>query len=149
MLLERKWDMTHKLIYFLSQSHIRSTIAEAWAKKLSIKNVTFISGSWKKEQKTPFINDALHEYALSPPESLSFPPTNALLQDADLIVTIYDSTHELAPSFPQKWRNKVIYWDIEDPEQQEGISFKWACYQEVCDRIALSVKNLEQDLIEA
>ncbi|WP_163654458.1 low molecular weight phosphatase family protein [Listeria sp. PSOL-1] len=141
--------MTHKLIYFLSQSRSRSMIAEAWAKKLSLGDVTFISGSWLNAKKTPFADDALQEFSIDPPASLSFPPSNELLRDVDLIITIYDSTHELAPGFPDAMMEKVSYWDIEDPEQEKEPSSRWASYQKVCDHIALSVKNLEQHLIEA
>ncbi|MGJ0376220.1 low molecular weight phosphatase family protein, partial [Listeria monocytogenes] len=46
-------------------------------------------------------------------------------------------------------QEKIIYWDIDDPEQEIALPQKWASYQEVCDNIALSVKNLEHVLIEA
>ncbi|MBC1969502.1 low molecular weight phosphatase family protein [Listeria marthii] len=141
--------MTQKLIYFLSQTHIRSAIAEAWAKRLSLSNVKFISGSWHKSKATPFIAEALNEFAIEPPESLSYSPSSELLADADLIVTIYDSAHETAPNFPANIQDKIIYWDIDDPEQEIALPKKWASYQEVCDNIALSVKNLEHVLIEA
>ncbi|EAD8370389.1 low molecular weight phosphatase family protein [Listeria monocytogenes] len=141
--------MTQKLIYFLSQTHIRSAIAEAWAKRLSLSNVKFISGSWHKSKSTPFIAEALNEFAIEPPGSLSYSPSSELLADADLIVTIYDSAHETAPKFPANIQEKIIYWDIDDPEQEIALPKKWASYQEVCDNIALSVKNLEHVLIEA
>nr|WP_241432887.1 hypothetical protein [Listeria fleischmannii] len=61
--------MAHKLIYFLSQSHIRSSIAHAWAKKLPLRDVTFISGSWSKARDTNFVNDVLHEFSMEAPNS--------------------------------------------------------------------------------
>lgn len=146
---ERIWNMTQKLIYFLSQTHIRSAIAEAWARRLSVSNVKFISGSWLKSKATPFIAEALNEFAIEAPKSLSYSPSSKLLADADLIVTIYDSAHEIAPNFPTDIQEKIIYWDIDDPEQELALPQKWASYQEVCDNIALSVKNLEHVLIEA
>ncbi|WP_088809347.1 MULTISPECIES: hypothetical protein [Listeria] len=140
--------MTHKLIYFLSQSHIRSSIALAWAKKLPLRDVTFISGSWSKARETSFVNDVLHEFSMEAPNSFSYTPSQKLLEDADLIVTIYDSTNELAPNFPDAFNKKIVYWDIEDPEHINELPAKWAHYQEVCDTIALSVKQLKKAFIE-
>ncbi|KMT58384.1 hypothetical protein X560_2210 [Listeria fleischmannii 1991] len=140
--------MAHKLIYFLSQSHIRSSIAHAWAKKLPLRDVTFISGSWSKARDTNFVNDVLHEFSMEAPNSFSYTPSQKLLEDADLIVTIYDSTHEIAPHFPDTFNKKVVYWDIEDPECISELPTKWAHYQEVCDIIALSVKQLKKAFIE-
>lgn len=139
----------HKLIYFISQTHIRSAIAEAWAKKLHLVNYTFISGSWQKTALTSLTIKALHEFAMEPPAHITFMPNHDLLKTADLIVTIYDSNYELAPSFPQEMQGKVIYWDIDDPEKQKEQLSKWVGYQEVCDTIALSVKGLECDLMDA
>ncbi|EUJ33615.1 arsenate reductase [Listeria floridensis FSL S10-1187] len=136
--------MPNKLIYFLSQSHIRSSIAEAWAKKLQLSGVTFISGSWLKARETHFVSDALHEFAIEPPNSLSHVPSQKLLDKADLIVTIYDSAYELAPRFPNSLDYKVIYWDIKDPEHASELGTKWAVYQEACDQIALAVKQLKK-----
>ncbi|MBC1921393.1 low molecular weight phosphatase family protein [Listeria grayi] len=139
----------HKLIYFISQTHIRSAIAEAWAKKLPLVNFTFISGSWRKTAVTSLAKKALHEYAMEPPTHISFVPNRELLINADLIVTIYDSEYEIAPNFPEDLQDKVIYWDIDDPERRQELLNKWVSYQEVCDDIALSVKNLEFDLMDA
>ncbi|AQY51901.1 arsenate reductase [Listeria weihenstephanensis FSL R9-0317] len=139
--------MKKRLIYFLSKRHIRSAMAEAWAKKLTVNNVQFISGSWRTNQTPPFVADALHEYAMEPPASMPATPSQALLNEADLIVTIYDSSSELAPGFPDELREKIMYWDIKDPEQSTEEPVKWAHYQEVCDNIATSVKGLEKVLI--
>lgn len=56
---------------------------------------------------------------------------------------------KLPPNFPSDIQEKIIYWDIDDPELELALPQKWASYQEVCDNIALSVKNLEHVLIEA
>lgn len=56
---------------------------------------------------------------------------------------------KLHQKFPANIQEKIIYWDIDDPEQEIALPKKWASYQEVCDNIALSVKNLEHVLIEA
>lgn len=139
--------MKKRLIYFLSQKHIRSSMAEAWAKKLAIKDAQFISGSWCHKEISPFVADALHEYAMEPPATISVTPSQQLLNEADLIVTIYDSASELAPRFPAELTDKIMYWDIKDPEQSTEELVKWAHYQEVCDNIATSVKGLEKVLL--
>lgn len=56
---------------------------------------------------------------------------------------------KLHQNFQLTYKKKIIYWDIDDPEQEIALPQKWASYQEVCDNIALSVKNLEHVLIEA
>ncbi|MBC1434842.1 low molecular weight phosphatase family protein [Listeria rocourtiae] len=139
--------MKKKLIYFLSQRHIRSSIAEAWASKLAISNAQFISGSWCHTQTSPFVADALLEYAMEPPATMPVTPSQKLLTEADLIVTIYDSATELAPGFPEELSDKIVYWDIKDPELSPDAPVKWAYYQEVCDSIAASVKGLEKSLL--
>ncbi|MCB2478102.1 low molecular weight phosphatase family protein, partial [Listeria monocytogenes] len=57
--------------------------------------------------------------------------------------------HATAPKFPANIQEKIFYWDIDDPEKEIALPQKWASYQELCDNIALSVKNLELVLIEA
>lgn len=140
--------MPKKLIYFLSQSHIRSLIAEAWAKKLKLPDVTFISGSWLKARKTHFVSEALQEFAIDTPSSLSYVPSQKLLTKADLIVTIYDSTYEIAPHYPEAIQKKIVYWDIKDPEHAKSTQSKWAIYQEICEQIAVLVKSLKKQFIE-
>nr|WP_241463053.1 hypothetical protein [Listeria aquatica] len=81
-------------------------IAEAWAKKLKLSDVTFISGSWLKARKTHFVSEALQEFAIDTPSSLSYVPSQKLLEKADLIVTIYDSTYEIAPHYPETLQKK-------------------------------------------
>ncbi|MBC1491841.1 low molecular weight phosphatase family protein [Listeria booriae] len=139
--------MKKRLIYFLSQKHIRSSMAEAWAKKLAVTDAQFISGSWCHTQTSPFVADALHEYAMEPPTTMPVTPSQQLLNEADLIVTIYDSASELAPGFPAELKDKIMYWDIKDPELSMDEPAKWARYQEVCDNIATSVKGLEKVLL--
>ncbi|EUJ22882.1 low molecular weight phosphatase family protein [Listeria grandensis] len=136
--------MKKTLIYFLSPRHIRSSMAEAWAQKLAINDAHFVSGAWCATKTSPFVADALHEYAMEPPASMPVTPNQKLLKEADLIVTIYDSASELAPGFPAELEEKIVYWDIKDPEQTTDEPDKWAYYQEVCDNIATSVKGLEK-----
>ncbi|CAM4064131.1 low molecular weight phosphatase family protein [Lederbergia lenta] len=139
--------MTNNLLYFLSPHHNRSVIAEAWAEKSKLANWSFISSSWDGVMRDPLSIKAMQEVNID----LTTKPTqqlnNVLLEKASCIIAIYDFQNDPVPPLPSRFKNKLVQWNIPAPLKTSIDDIeKWAKYQEVCDTIAVNVKDLEGTL---
>ncbi|RDI47919.1 low molecular weight phosphatase family protein [Falsibacillus pallidus] len=139
--------MTKKLLYFVSSHHGRSSMAEAWAKKLRLTDWCFKSGGWFDANRSPLTIQAMDELNIDLSSKTAEWVDTALLDQADYIVSIYDFHHETKIPIPIELKNKVIEWDIKNPNSlAETSAEKWPIYQEICDEIAFKVKHLEPSL---
>ena len=139
--------MTKKLLYFVSSHHGRSSIAETWANKLKLSNWAFKSGGWVDTKRSPLTIKAMNELNFD----LSSKPAQlvdySLMEKADYIVAIYDFHHDSQIPIPLQHREKLIEWDIKNPNLIAHTPIdEWASYQEICDEIASKVKHLESSL---
>lgn len=140
-------EMANNLLYFLSPHHNRSVIAEAWAEKSRLANWSFISSSWDGGIRDPLSIKAMYEVNIDLTKRPTQQLDNDLLEKASYIIAIYDFKNDLGPPLPLRFRKKLVQWNIPAP-LKTGINEieKWAKYQEVCDTIAVNVKDLEETL---
>ena len=134
----------NKTVYFLSSSQQRSLIAEGWAEKLDVPDWSFKSAGWIAESKADFSVLAMKELCI---DISSFPLSRiemAELGDASVIVAILDTEYDDRMELPSELEEKVIYWNLPNPQKRSATLIEeWVHYQEICDEIAMRVKDLE------
>ncbi|TFD97685.1 hypothetical protein [Jeotgalibacillus sp. R-1-5s-1] len=139
--------MDDRVVYFISSNHERSSIAEGWASRLYIPNTIFKSAGWADARKSTLTLEAMKEINIDitdiHPSIIDWHD----LQQADLIVLIQDEETDerinLEPSISQK----VITWNVINPEKRAADPVtRWVLFQEICDDIALRIRDLEQHL---
>ncbi|WP_064091781.1 low molecular weight phosphatase family protein [Rossellomorea aquimaris] len=132
-----------KTVYFLSSSQQRSLIAEGWAEKLSLSDWSFKSAGWLGESCTNFSVLAMKELCI---DISSIPRSRIEMKDlgeAAVIIAIQDKEYDDEIHLPSELDEKVIYWDLPNPRKRSTtILEEWVSYQEICEEIALRVKNL-------
>lgn len=66
------------------------------------------------------------------------------VHQADLIIALHDGELEQADIPDDLPMQKLVRWDIPNPEiRSTDKEEKWALYQEVCDAIAMNIKQME------
>lgn len=139
--------MTNNVLYFLSPKHTRSVMAEAWAERSRLQNWTFTSSGWEQIVRNPLSIKAMREVNIDLSTKPELPLQESLLQEASYIIAIYDFQHDSEPPLPYPYTEKLMKWDIPDPEKTGSTEMeKWAKYQEICDVLAENVKALEAKL---
>ncbi|NQD66692.1 hypothetical protein HP456_12255 [Bacillus haikouensis] len=136
-----------RIVYFLSSSQQRSLMAEGWAEKLSVPNWSFKSAGWVVETDHELSVLAMKELCI---DISSIPCTRIEIPELDhasVIVKIQDTEYDKDISLPSDLEKKVIHWELPNPRKRSSNHLEeWACYQEICDEIALKVKSLEEIL---
>ncbi|KKB42894.1 low molecular weight phosphatase family protein [Bacillus thermotolerans] len=138
--------MKSKNILFFSTSNELSIMAEGWASKLNEPALNFISTSFDKALDPSLSIEAMKEVNIDITDKEPAPLAPKLINEADLIVNIYDSDYDQGPTLPLASDKKVLYWDIPNPAYCKDVIEKWAAYQIVCDELAEHVKQLEKEL---
>ncbi|TMU88236.1 hypothetical protein FGG79_09095 [Bacillus sp. BHET2] len=137
----------NKTVYFLSSSQQRSLMAEGWAEKLDVSDWSFKSAGWVAESRAEFSVMAMKELCI---DISTFPLTRIEmkeLDDASVIVAIQDTEFDDEMDLPTELEGKVIYWNLPNPQKRATTLIEeWVHYQEVCEEIALRVKDLENFL---
>jgi arsenate reductase (thioredoxin) len=136
-----------RIVYFLSSSQQRSLMAEGWAEKLSVPNWSFKSAGWVVEADHELSVLAMKELCI---DISSIPCTRIEIPELDhasVIVKIQDTEYDRDIRLPSDLEKKVIHWELPNPRKRSSNHLEeWACYQEICDEIALKVKSLEEIL---
>ena len=66
------------------------------------------------------------------------------VSEADLIIALHDGELEHGDIPTDLPSQKLLRWDIRNPELRSSDSIEqWALYQEICDEIAVNIKNME------
>lgn len=132
-------------VYFLSPGQDRSSIAEGWAGRLDMSGWAFKSaGLMRKHHKKSFSTLAMKEYNIDIDTLKRDPIQIDELAGASLIITIYDEEMDDAIKFPEEWDEKVIHWNLPNPEKRSTSDLEeWVFFQEICDEIAMKVRDLE------
>jgi arsenate reductase (thioredoxin) len=147
MKIERNIPIMNKTVYFLSSSQQRSLIAEGWAEKLDVSDWSFKSAGWVAESRAEFSILAMRELCI---DISSFPLSRIEMKelgDASVIVAIQDTEYDDEIELPSELKEKVIYWNLPNPRKRSTTPIEeWVHYQEICDEIAMRVKDLENIL---
>ncbi|MBM7580837.1 arsenate reductase/protein-tyrosine-phosphatase family protein [Jeotgalibacillus terrae] len=139
--------MADRYIYFISANHERSSIAEGWASRLYIPGTVFKSAGWTDARKNPFTLQAMQEISIDIASITPYRISESDLRNADVIVLIQDPEIDEEISIHPSFSDKVINWNIVNPAKRATDPFtKWAMFQEICDEIALKIRELEKDL---
>lgn len=136
--------MSKHTVYFLSSQQHRGLMAEIWANRLELPDWDIRSAAWGQSTftETPF--EVMKEIVLNIPrvEPRTYNPVE--VGQADLIVALHDSEFESADIPSDLPPQKLLRWDIRNPElRSSDKNEQWALYQEICDEIAMNIKNLE------
>lgn len=136
--------MSKHTVYFLSSQQDRGLMAEIWANRLELPDWDIRSAAWNQPSftETPF--EVIKEVVLHIPkvEPRSYDPQE--VSQADLIVALHDSEFESSDIPADLPPQKLLRWDIRNPAlRSSDKNEQWALYQEVCDEIAMNIKNLE------
>jgi arsenate reductase (thioredoxin) len=134
----------NKTVYFLSSSQQRSLMAEGWAEKLQVSDWSFKSAGWVADSREEFSVLAMKEFCI---DISSFPLSRIEMKElgkASVIVAIQDTEYDDKIELPSKLEEKVIYWNLPNPRKRSATLIEeWVHYQEICDEIAMRVKDLE------
>ncbi len=136
--------MPRHTVYFLSSHQHRGLMAEIWAGRLMLPDWEIRSAAWKQPSFNDIPFDVLKEIILDLPqvEQRQYDPAD--VKEADLIVALHDGEFEqwdIPHDLPSQ---KLVRWNIPNPEiRSTNSSEKWALYQEVCDAIAMNIKEME------
>ncbi|WP_370295531.1 hypothetical protein [Rossellomorea marisflavi] len=132
-------------VYFLSPGQDRSSIAEGWAGRLDMSGWAFKSaGLTRKNRKKSLSTLAMKEYSIDIDTLRRDPIQIDELAGASLIVTIYDEELDDAIKVPEEWEEKVIHWNLPNPQKRSTSDLEeWVFFQEICDEIAMKVRDLE------
>ncbi|BCB02874.1 low molecular weight phosphatase family protein [Bacillus sp. KH172YL63] len=119
-------------------------MAEGWAEKLDVTDWSFKSAGWAAECRAEFSVLAMKELCI---DISAFPLSRIEMKDlgdASVIVAIQDREFDDEFEIPAELKDKVIYWDLPNPQKRStSLIEEWAHYQEVCEEIAMKVKDLE------
>lgn len=136
--------MTKHTVYFLDSHQHRGLMAEIWANRLELPDWDIRSAAWgqPKFNETPF--QVMKEVVFEIPkvEPRFYNPKE--VGEADLIIALQDRDFESADIPVDLPIQKLLIWDIRNPELRSTDEHEqWALYQEICDEIAINIKNLE------
>ncbi len=139
--------MTKQTVYFLSPHQHRGLMAEIWANRLMLPDWNIRSASWTQGAEPTFNEMPLE---IMKEVILDLPPVEARAYDpkevsrADLIIALHDGEFEDGDIPSDLPKQKLVQWDIRNPElRSNDITEQWALYQEICDEIAMNIKNME------
>ncbi|WP_201715368.1 low molecular weight phosphatase family protein [Rossellomorea arthrocnemi] len=136
--------MMNKTVYFLSSSQQRSLMAEGWAAKLDVSDWSFKSAGWITESRAEFSVLAMKELCIDISSFPLSPIEMKELGNASVIVAIQDTEYDDQIELPTELEEKVIYWNLPNPRKRSSsLIEEWVHYQEICDEIAMRVKDLE------
>jgi protein-tyrosine-phosphatase len=136
--------MTKHTVYFLSPHQHRGLMAEIWANRLELPDWDIRSAAWGQPSLSDTPYEIMKEIVLDVPdvEPRSYNPKE--VSEADLIVALHDGDFEMADIPTDLPAQKLVRWNIRSPElRAKDESEQWALYQEICDEIAVNIKNLE------
>lgn len=136
--------MSKHTVYFLSPHQHRGVMAEIWANRLELPDWEIRSAAWAH----PLFNDTpleiMKEILLDLPDVQPRFYNFEEVSEADLIIALHDGDLEqddIPSDLPEQ---KLLRWDIRNPElRSSDESEQWALYQEICDEIAINIKNME------
>lgn len=136
--------MTKHTVYFLSPHQHRGLMAEIWANRLELPDWDIRSAAWDQPSvsDTPF--EIMKEIVLDVPDVQPRYYNSKEVGEADLIVALHDGDFEVADIPTDLPAQKLLRWNIRNPElRSTDESEQWALYQEICDEIAMNIKELE------
>ncbi|RNF39426.1 phosphatase [Planococcus salinus] len=136
--------MPKHTVYFLSSHQHRGLMAEIWANRLKLPNWDVRSAAWNQPLMTDTPVEIMKEIMLDLPNVQPRFYNSSEVGEADLIIALHDGEFEQGEIPSDLPTQKVLKWDIRSPElRATDEAEQWALYQEVCEEIAMNIKELE------
>jgi arsenate reductase len=136
--------MSKHTVYFLSSHQHRGLMAEIWANRLGLSDWEIRSAAWRQPSFTDTPFEIMKEIVLDLPEVQPRSYDSKEVSQADLIIALHDEEFEAADIPDDLPAQKLLRWNIPNPQlRSTDITEQWALYQEICDEIAVNIKNLE------
>lgn len=139
--------MKNKTILFLSPFNHLSMMAEGWAVKLNEPSWKVISAACKNADHDALPVKAMKEVNIDIESKTPHSLKPQLMNEADIVVAIYDFQRDSMPALLDKSDQKVLRWNISNPVHYDHLTDRWAAYQEVCDELAIKIQELQKQLI--
>ncbi len=106
------------ILYLCTGNSCRSQIAEGWTRQLGGDRVEVRSAGIEAHGKNPRAIAVMYEAGIDISAQESSIVDDAMLQSADLVVTVCGHADELCPVLPPTV--KKMYWPLTDPAQASG-----------------------------
>lgn len=141
--------ITHKdsalpssILFLCGMNAIRSPMAEAIIKSLSLPGVYVASAGVRHGERDPFVDVVLDEISLSLGKRQ--PQTLDDLEDDffDLIITLAPEAHHAALELTRASSVEVVYWPMPDPTvEADTRDQQLAAYRDVRDRLSAMIED--------
>lgn len=138
--------MKNKTILFLSPVNHLSMMAEGWAARLNVPTWNIVSAACAAAEYDALPVEAMKEVNI---DIQSHTPSSLkphLVQEADVVIAIYDFQRDSLPALPDQPERKILRWNIPNPVHFDLLPERWAAYQEVCDELAIKMQQLQKEL---
>lgn len=136
--------MSKQTVYFLSSHQHRGLMAEIWANRLELPDWEIRSAAWSQPSISETPMEIMKEIILDLPEVEPRSYNHDEVIEADLIIAMHDGELEQNDIPADLPAQKLLRWDIRNPELRSmDETEQWALYQEICDEIAMNIKNME------
>ncbi|WP_100330499.1 low molecular weight phosphatase family protein [Bacillus xiapuensis] len=137
--------MKKKHILFLSPTYHLSMMAVGWASKLHDPSLKFTSAFFLHARADDhFPIQAMKEVNINISAQTTKPVALPLIQQADVLVLIYDFELDQPPRVPEAADQRILHWHVSNPQHYSTAIEQWAAYQIVCDQLATHMKNFKK-----
>ena len=106
------------ILFLCTGNSCRSQIAEGWARQLGNEDITVQSAGIEAHGKNPRAIAIMQEANIDISQQESTRVTEAMLDAADIVVTICGHADEHCPVLPPG--KHKIHWPLEDPARASG-----------------------------
>jgi len=106
------------ILFLCTGNSCRSQMAEGWVRQLGGLSVAACSAGIEAHGKNPRAIAVMKEAGVDISDQESTQVTDAMLERADLVVTVCGHADEHCPILPPGTRK--VHWPIDDPEKATG-----------------------------
>jgi len=106
------------ILFLCTGNSCRSQIAEGWTRHLGNKDITVQSAGIEAHGKNPRAITVMQEAGIDISQQESTRVTEAMLDAADIVVTVCGHADEYCPALPPG--KHKIHWPLEDPARASG-----------------------------
>ena len=106
------------ILFLCTGNSCRSQMAEGWARHLGGDDLTVQSAGIEAHGKNPRAISVMHEAGVDISQQESTRVTPAMLEQADLVVTVCGHADEHCPVLPPNTRK--LHWPLNDPARAQG-----------------------------
>jgi arsenate reductase len=133
------------ILFLCTGNSCRSQMAEGWARHFAGNNFGIQSAGIEAQGKNPRAIHIMQEAGIDISGQESTRVTPAMLEQADLVVTVCGHADEHCPVLPPDTRK--VHWPLEDPAKAAGTEEEiLQVFRTSRDDIRERVKNLLQEL---